>query len=170
MGCFSLIFLYFVKQRYVTNMRTWQSHVCPHLTVFSHELFPYVLCCEGVAATLSRDQHNAQCSFSLWRTLRIGWMDLHIPDNSFLSHSTCFIKYWCSYVFKKCRKSMYACFLCSVVGLLEYSLKIKIQATKLDNFRACASLLVCVCLTSYMLGACPAPPSLSPGFDTQTYD
>lgn len=76
---FLSIFLYFRRAVRV-------SSACKH-TSMSSVFTVCTLCCEGVADTSSRDQHNAEHSFSLWRALGMATVDLHIPDKSLLSLS-----------------------------------------------------------------------------------
>lgn len=57
----------------------WVSNAYKRIAPSS--VFPvWSLCCEGVAGTLSRDQHNGERSFSLWRALGTATTDLHVPD------------------------------------------------------------------------------------------
>lgn len=141
-----------------------------HITVTS----PPCLCrCEGVAATLDRDQHS-RALFSLWRALRTAKMDLHIPDNSLLSHSTCFLQFLQGMRVqhtpaKKCAFVEGAwCLLLSSVMLLISPPKNKDTSTE-TLFRVIVSVCPPLCPFMHVV-SCPTPPSLllSPGFGSQT--
>lgn len=152
MWCFPLTFLYFGEQRGSVT-RTNTRH--------RHQFFPYVVFAVRGWQALKEETNPMPSTLSIWRALGTATMELHVPDNSLLSHSTCFLTYSHGYAFKIRQirrmhlfKVYNACYCC-----------VFSSCWILPKNKDTSSKSVCVCpgscLDAYW-GSAPPPPPLHP--------